>query len=72
VTSWIVLRARACGLASRLRLRRLRGPGPGYPESVTAELPEADEEMLAALDFLLWPQHAGYAVRHAFRRREDL
>lgn len=71
MTAWIVPGARLRGLGSRLRLRRLRGPGAGHPESVTAELPEADEEMLAALDFLLWPEQAGYAIRHTFRRRED-
>jgi hypothetical protein len=66
-----VLRARLRGLAVRLRLRRPCGPGPLHPESMTAELPDADEEMLAFFDCQLWPRQAGRAARYAFRRRED-
>ncbi len=64
---WVRVRA----LAVRLRLLCPNGPGPLHPESMTAELAEADEEMLAELDYLLWPQQAGHMLRYAFRRRED-
>jgi len=38
--------------------RRRTGPGPGHPESVTAGLAEASEQLLAALDAELWPRQA--------------
>jgi hypothetical protein len=66
-----VLFARLRGLLVRLRLLRPNGPGCLHPESMTAELPDADEEMLAELDYLLWPEQSGHMLRHAFRRRED-
>jgi hypothetical protein len=65
--SWVWARR----LAVRLRLLCPNDPGPLHPESMTAELAEADEEMLAELDFLLWPQQSGHMLRCAFRRRED-
>jgi hypothetical protein len=64
---WVWVRA----LGVRLRLLCPNGPGPLHPESMTAELAEADEEMLAELDFLLWPQQSGHMLRYAFRRQED-
>jgi hypothetical protein len=60
-----------CRVAARLRLLRPNGPGPLHPESMTAELAEADEEMLAELDFLLWLHQFGHVHGCAFRRRED-
>lgn len=63
--------ARLRGLAVRLRLRRPNGPGCLHPESMTAELADAEEELLAFLDYQLWPQQSGHVLRYAFRRREE-
>jgi hypothetical protein len=71
MSRWSLLWVRVRGLAVRLRLLCPNGPGPLHLESVTAELADADEEMLAELDFLLWPHQSGRVLRYALRRRED-
>jgi hypothetical protein len=48
----VVLCAR-CG-----RVRRDFPPPPGHPETMTAEVSDADEEFLAALDAELFPEEA--------------
>lgn len=59
-------RYRAARLVAIITCRK-RGPAARHPESVTAELPEADEELLAELDAVLWPRQAR-AVRSPFPR----
>ncbi|MBO0817530.1 MAG: hypothetical protein J2P30_20570 [Actinobacteria bacterium] len=67
----MVIWARLRGAAVRVRLRRPAGPGPDHPESMTAELDDAAEALLAWLDVVLWPGQAApgrlgadYTCRH--------
>lgn len=47
----------------------LAGPPPRHPESVTAELPEAHEEWLAALAADFWPRDEYASIRSPGRAR---
>lgn len=50
-----------------MQARALLGVPPHYPESVAAELPEAQEESLAALAASLWPEDQWAGIIQEFR-----